>query len=174
WPLSFDYAEEIYQYSGFDPARVRVLQTLDFAGTPLKRPYAVPVAWARQIGKGRLFFTNLGHTPSTWDDPRFRRQVAEAIRWAGKRTRGAAKPDVARQATWQFRALLAYQPVAGRDDTAILERLEKADPAWREATASRIAALQPAYPAKPESDRVPFETAYRAILAEVLMRAQSR
>lgn len=174
WPLSFDYAEEIYQYSGFDPARVRVLQTLDFAGTPLKRPYAVPVTWARQIGQGRLFFTNLGHTPSTWNDPRFRRQVAEAIRWAGKRTRGAAKPDVARQAMWQFRALLAYQPVAGRDDTAILERLEKAAPAWREATASRIAALQPVYPAKPESDRVPFETAYRAILAEVLMRAQSR
>lgn len=53
WPLSFDYAEEIYQYSGFDPARVRVLQTLDFAGTPLKRPYAVPVTWARQIGQGR-------------------------------------------------------------------------------------------------------------------------
>jgi len=174
WPLSFDYAEEIYQYSGFDPARVRVLQTLDFAGTPLKRPYAVPVAWARQIGRGRLFFTNLGHTPSTWDDPRFRDQVAEAIRWAGRRTRGAANPDVARQATWQFRAFLAYRPVAGRDDAAILKRLEGASPAWREAAASRIAALAPLYPAKPESDRGPFETAYRAILADVLMRAQSR
>jgi type 1 glutamine amidotransferase len=79
WPVSFDYAEEIYQHSDFDPAKVRVLQTLDFAGTPLKRPYAVPIAWARQIGQGRLFFTNLGHTPSTWDDPRFRAQIVEAV-----------------------------------------------------------------------------------------------
>ena len=174
WPVGFDYAEEIYQYSGFDPARVRVLQTLDFTGTPLKRPYAVPVTWARQIGKGRLFFTNLGHTPSTWDDPRFRRQVAEAIRWTGRRSSGSAKPDVSRQATWQFKALLAYEPVAGRDDAAILARLERASPAWREATAARIANLRLIYPTKPESDRVPFDTAYRAVLAEVLIRGQSR
>ncbi len=174
WPVGFDYAEEIYQYSAFDPTRVRVLQTLDFTGTPLKRPYAVPVTWARQIGKGRLIFTNLGHTPSTWDDPRFRKQVAEAIRWTSRRTRGSAKPDVSRQATWQFRALLAYEPAPGRDDAAILKRLEKADLAWRTAAAARIAGLRPIYPAKPESDRVPFETAYRALLEEVLARGQSR
>lgn len=174
WPVGFDYAEEIYQYSGFDPARVRVVQTLDFAGTPLKRPYAVPVAWARQVGRGRLFFTNLGHTPSTWDDPRFRKQVAEAVKWTAKRTAGSATPDVLRQATWQFKALLAYEPAAGRDDRAILARLSKADPAWRTATAARIAALRTVYPNKPDSDRAPFETAYRAVLAEVLARGGAR
>ncbi len=170
WPVGFDYAEEIYQYSGFDPARVRVLQTLDFTGTPLKRPYAVPVAWARQIGKGRLFFTNLGHTPSTWNDPRFRRQVAEAVKWAARRTTGAATPDVFRQAMWQFKALLAYEPAPGRDDQAILARLSKMDPAWQEATAGRIARLREIYPEKPGSDRAPFEAAYRGVLAEVLAR----
>ena len=65
WGASTDYAEEIYQYSDYDPARVRVLQSLDFSGMPLKRPYSVPVTWVRQIGKGRLFNTNIGHTPST-------------------------------------------------------------------------------------------------------------
>lgn len=171
WPVSFDYAEEVYQYSGFEPDRVRVLQTLDFSGTPLKRPYAVPVAWARQVGQGRLFFSNLGHTPATWDDPRFREQLVEAVKWTGRRTRGSAAPDPDRQAMWQFRALLAYEPVAGRDDTAILARLEKTDPAWRTTTAARIAGLQRLYPAKPDSDRAPFEAEYRALLAEVLGRA---
>jgi type 1 glutamine amidotransferase len=171
WPVSFDYAEEIYQYSGFAPDRVRVLQVLDFAGTPLKRPYAVPVAWARQVGQGRLFFSNLGHTPATWDDPRFREQLVEAVKWTGRRTRGSAAPDPDRQAMWQFRALLAYEPVAGRDDAAILARLEKTDPAWRTATAARIAGLQRLYPGKPDSDRAPFEAEYRALLAEVLGRA---
>ena len=168
WPVSFDYAEEIYQHRDYDPARVRVLQTLDFAGTPLRRPYAVPVAWARQIGQGRLFFTNLGHTPSTWDDPRFRKQVVEAVKWTGRRTAGGATPDPQRQAQWQFRALLAYEPGAGRDDDAILARLAKADPAWRLDVAKRIADLRAVYPTKPDSDRAPFDAAYRAVLAEVL------
>uniref|UniRef100_B0T3R9 WW domain-containing protein n=1 Tax=Caulobacter sp. (strain K31) TaxID=366602 RepID=B0T3R9_CAUSK len=170
WPVSFDYAEEIYQHRDYDPARVRVLQTLDFAGTPLKRPYAVPVAWAREIGKGRLFFSNLGHTPSTWDDPRFRKQVVEAVKWTGRRTDGRATPDTLRQAEWQFRALLAYEPVAGRDDKAILSRLLKMDPSWRTATAQRIADLRTVYPDKPDSDRAPFEAAYKAVLADVLAR----
>jgi type 1 glutamine amidotransferase len=170
WPVSFDYAEEIYQHSDFDPAKVRVLQTLDFAGTPLKRPYAVPIAWARQIGKGRLFFTNLGHTPSTWDDPRFRKQVVEAVKWTGRRTDGRATPDTPRQFLWQVKALLAYEPVEGRDDKAIIGRLLKMDPAWQAATAKRIADLRAVYPNKPDSDSAPFEAAYKAVLGDVLAR----
>jgi len=174
WPVGFDYAEEIYQHSDFDPSKVRVLQTLDFAGAPLKRPYAVPVAWARQIGQGRLFFTNLGHTPSTWDDPRFRKQIVEAVNWTGGRTSGRATPDTSRQFLWQLKALLAYEPVAGRDDKAIIGRLMEMDPAWQTATAKRIADLRTVYPQKPDSDRAPFEAAYKAVLAEVQARGGVR
>ena len=174
WPLSVDYAEEIYQHSDFDPAKARVLQTLDFAGTPLKRPYAVPIAWAREIGKGRVFFTNLGHTPSTWNDLRFRHQVVEAVLWTGRRAPGRATPDTLRQFLWQVKALLAYEPVAGRDDTAIIGRLLKMDPAWQTATAQRIADLRTVYPAKPDSDRAPFDAAYKAVLADVLARGGAK
>ena len=174
WPVSFDYAEEIYQHRDYDPARVRVLQTLDFAGTPLRRPYAVPVAWARQIGQGRLFFTNLGHTPSTWDDPRFRKQVVEAVKWTGRRTAGEATPDTLRQFLWQVKALLAYEPVEGRDDKAIIGRVLKMDPTWQTATAQRIADLRAVYPAKPDSDRTPFDAAYKAVLADVLARGGAK
>jgi len=34
WPARFAFAEEIYQYSDYDPAKVRVLQALDFTETP--------------------------------------------------------------------------------------------------------------------------------------------
>ena len=93
WPNGTDYAEEIYQYSGFRPGAVRVLQSLDMSAGPLRRPYPVPVTWVKQIGEGRLFFTNLGHTPSTWDDPRFRAQIVTAIRWAAGRMDGEAAPN---------------------------------------------------------------------------------
>ncbi|MBO9708977.1 MAG: ThuA domain-containing protein [Caulobacter sp.] len=174
WPVSFDYAEEIYQHADFEPSRVRVLQTLDFSGTPLRRPYAVPVAWAREIGKGRLFFTNLGHTPSTWDDPRFRRQIVEAVNWTARRTSGRATPDPLRQALWQFKALLEYEPVAGRDDRAILGRLARTDPRWQGATAARIANLRALYPAKPDGDRSAFDAEYKALLADVVTRGAGK
>lgn len=174
WSLGFDYAEEIYQYTDFDPTRVRVLQTLDFSDMRLRRPYAVPVAWARQIGKGRMFYTNLGHTVATWSDPRFRHQIVEAVNWTAGRTRGDATPDPFRQFLWQVKALLAYQPVAGRDDTAILDRVARMDPAWQAAIAARIAGLQSLYPEKPDADRAPFDTAYRAVLGEVLAQGGSR
>jgi type 1 glutamine amidotransferase len=174
WPVSFDYAEEIYQHSDFDPSKVRVLQTLDFAGTPLKRPYAVPIAWARQIGQGRLFFTNLGHTPSTWDDPRFRAQIVEAVKWTGGRSSGRATPDTLRQFQWQLKALLAYEPAPGRADNAIIGRLLKMDPVWQAATAKRIADLRAVYPKKAGSDRAAFDAAYKAVLADVLAKGGIR
>lgn len=93
WPDGTAWAEEIYQYVGFDPDRIRVLQTLDMAAGPLRRPYPVPVTWVRQIGQGRLFYTNLGHTPSTWDDPQFRAQIVQAIRWTGGRIDAPASPN---------------------------------------------------------------------------------
>lgn len=174
WSVSFDYAEEIYQHSDFDPSKVRVLQTLDFAGTALKRPYAVPIAWARQIGQGRLFFTNLGHTPSTWNDPRFEAQIIEAVLWTGGRTDGDATPDPLRQFLWQLKALLGYEPAPGRDDKAIIGRLLKMDPVWQKATAQRIADLRAVYPNKPHIDRAPFDAAYKAVLAEVLAKGGVR
>ncbi|HWT52302.1 MAG TPA: ThuA domain-containing protein, partial [Caulobacter sp.] len=116
WPARFAYAEEIYQYADYDPTKVRVLQALDFSDMALKRPWFVPITWTRQIGRGRVFFTNLGHTPSTWDDPRYRAQILDAIRWTAHRTPGAATPNPDEQAVWALRSLLAYD---GRAKTEI-------------------------------------------------------
>lgn len=114
WPDGTVYAEEIYQYVGFDPGRVRVLQTLDMTAGPLRRPYPVPVSWVRQIGQGRLFYTNLGHTPSTWDDPRFRAQIVHAIRWTGGRADAPASPNPDVQDAAAVAAFAAAEGLATR------------------------------------------------------------
>lgn len=109
WPDGTDYGEEIYQYLAFDPDRVRVLQALDMSAGPLRRPYPVPVTWVRQIGRGRLFYTNLGHTPSTWGDPRFRDQIVRGIRWTGHRLDAPASPNRAIQDAAAITAFLAAE-----------------------------------------------------------------
>jgi type 1 glutamine amidotransferase len=33
-------------------------------------------------GKGRVFYSALGHAPATWDDPRVQEMYLGAIKWA--------------------------------------------------------------------------------------------
>lgn len=176
WPARFAFAEEIYQYSDYDPAKVRVLQALDFSEMALKRPWFVPITWTRQIGEGRLFFTNLGHTPSTWNDPRYRAQILDAVRWTAHRApfqaRGAGvEPNPDEQALWALRSLLAYDGRPKAEIETRVARLAKADPAWLRDAAARTAALRPLWPAKPDSDRGPFDNAYKAILQDVVAKS---
>ncbi len=162
WPEVFNYREEIYQYQGFDPTRVRVLQSLDFAGTPTKRPWAVPVTWVRQIGHGRLFYTNLGHTPSTWSDPRFRDQIVQAVQWAGGAGRIDADPNPLDQAVDSIRALLTWSG----DDPAVTDELTGQRPAWLLDMGRRITAL-----IDHEGDEDALTAAVAPLRREVLERA---
>lgn len=148
WPDGADLAEEIYQYAGFDPRRVRVLQTLDMSAGSLRRPYPVPVTWVRQVGQGRVFYTNLGHTPSTWADPRFRRQIVDAIRWAGRKMDAPASPNPEAQ---DAAALAAF--AAGEGTPA------------RPGMADEIRNLQSLHPEKHDGDASAWDAARRRIRA---------
>lgn len=88
-----DTQEEIYQYSHWQPEKVRVLMSLDMEHTPIKRPYHVPVAWCKQVGNGRMFYNNMGHRDETWTDPKFLDSVLAAVRWTAGLTSGSAVPN---------------------------------------------------------------------------------
>jgi type 1 glutamine amidotransferase len=164
WPNGTEFAEEIYQYAGFDPSHVRVLQTLDMGFGPLRRPYPVPVTWIRQIGQGRVFYTNLGHTPSTWADPRFHDQIINAIRWAGGRLTVETTPNPEAQdasAVMAFSAAEGLPPYAGNpadiaEDIRDLQGVhpEKRDGdarAWDDARVRLISRFPPASPGQPST-----------------------
>ena len=42
-----------------------------------------PVVWANTRAGGRVVYSAIGHTPEAYDDPRYRRVLANAIRWVG-------------------------------------------------------------------------------------------
>lgn len=81
---SFRIADEIYQFRTLNPDNV-VLMHLDPA-TPKAEPgRAYPLAWIRQAGSGRIFYTALGHRPEVWRDQRFIQHVLRGIEWAAAR-----------------------------------------------------------------------------------------
>lgn len=44
-----------------------------------------PIAWAHEFEGGRAFYTALGHTRESYEEPAFRSHLASAIRWAARR-----------------------------------------------------------------------------------------
>lgn len=90
--------DEHYQLKGFSRENVRVLAGLDVRKLDLKVPLVhrtdgdFPVAWAKTYGKGRVFYSTLGHAAETWDDPIVQKMYFEAIKWALGLVDGDATP----------------------------------------------------------------------------------
>ncbi|QDT29243.1 Trehalose utilization [Gimesia panareensis] len=77
----FQVKDEIYQYKNWQPEKVHVLMSLNMEKCNPKKPYQVPVAWAKDWGQGKVFVNNMGHNPTTWTNPAFLDSVIGAIKW---------------------------------------------------------------------------------------------
>jgi hypothetical protein len=88
WPHEFVLHDEIYQVKDFSREKVRVLMRLDPCKLDLKNPkvhrqdHDFAVTWAKSYGKGRVYYSTLGHPKDNWDDPRLQKMYTEAIKWA--------------------------------------------------------------------------------------------
>jgi type 1 glutamine amidotransferase len=88
--------DEIYQAKGWSRDKVNVLLRLDetklnYDNNPrvhrTDRDFAV--AWSKMYGKGRVFYSTLGHTPESWVDPDVRTMYEEAVKWVLGLTEGS-------------------------------------------------------------------------------------
>lgn len=93
WAPEFQIKDEIYQYSHWQPEKVRVLMSLNMAKCKTKKPYHVPVAWVKQYGEGRIYYNNLGHNDATWQNKTFLDSLVHAIGWVSGKTAGTAEPN---------------------------------------------------------------------------------
>jgi type 1 glutamine amidotransferase/DNA-binding beta-propeller fold protein YncE len=86
FPERFRLFDEFYQIKGFSRERSRVLLSLDTSQLdktlPGVRGGFVPLAWTHSYGKGRVFYSSLGHPRGSWSRPDLRRMWLEAVKWA--------------------------------------------------------------------------------------------
>ncbi len=80
----FDMKSEQY-YMHIDP-NIKVLATTIFSG---EHDYwiegaVMPVVWKKQYGKGRVFYSSLGHVASDFDVPEALEIMKRGIRWAAE------------------------------------------------------------------------------------------
>jgi type 1 glutamine amidotransferase len=105
-PADWRVFDEIYQFNAFDRSKVHGLLGLDKHPND-KTPGDYPISWCKEYGKGRVFYTSLGHREDVWDpnwaDRKNPKEVAEAyqqhilngIEWVLGLEKWNAKPQKA-------------------------------------------------------------------------------
>jgi uncharacterized protein len=82
---SFVISDEIYQFkTPYDRSKLHVLMRLDMDSVKNQGKRADKdnaLAWTHEYGKGRVFYTALGHQTEVWDDPRFQDHVLGGLRY---------------------------------------------------------------------------------------------
>ena len=96
FPKAFVKYDEIYQPKEWSRDKVNVLLSLDpaklnYANNPRihRTDHDFAVAWDKMYGKGRIFYSTLGHTEEAWSDPDIRTMYFEAIKWVLGMTEGS-------------------------------------------------------------------------------------
>lgn len=97
-PSSFVLNDEIYQFKNWSRDKVRVLMRLDETKLDLanknihRTDKDFAVTWVKPFGKGRVFYSTLGHLEAVYDNPMIRTMYVEGIKWALGLTEGATTP----------------------------------------------------------------------------------
>ncbi len=83
----FAFTDEFYQAQEYSREKIRVLLRLDVSKMPANADVHrtdgdFPLAWAKSYGKGRVFYSSLGHAAATWDNPDVYHMYFEALKWS--------------------------------------------------------------------------------------------
>ena len=99
FPPAFMKRDEIYQAKQWSRDKVNVLLRLDetklnYDNNPRvhRTDHDFAVAWSKMYGKGRVFYSTLGHTVEAWNDPDIQKMYFEAIKWVLGLTEGSTNP----------------------------------------------------------------------------------
>jgi len=80
--------DEWYNFKTNPRSQVTVLATVDestYKGGTMGADH--PIIWCHNVGKGRSWYSALGHTHESYKDPLFLRMLAEAMNWVARSRR---------------------------------------------------------------------------------------
>ncbi len=92
---SFQINDEWYaqKYIGDDLHVILVQKTEGMKGKEYERP-SFPETWARMQGKGRVFYTSMGHREDVWENPKYQGLLLGALGWATGKIEYDVTPNI--------------------------------------------------------------------------------
>jgi type 1 glutamine amidotransferase len=95
----FEMMEEWYSIANFRPDLqvILVQETKGMEGADYQRaPY--PATWARMHGRGRVFYTSMGHREDVWTNPTFQAVLLGGMAWACRNVDADVAPNLTKVA----------------------------------------------------------------------------
>lgn len=96
-PKDWSFDEEWYLFNHFNTDSMHVLALLDPGEEGAKQdkyripPY--PVIWCSSFGKGKVYFSALGHREDVWENPIFQKSIVDAATWLMDPNSGGTEPN---------------------------------------------------------------------------------
>jgi type 1 glutamine amidotransferase len=104
----YDVFDEIYHFKVNNRPTVHVLLSCkvqpndgvknDAGEDGSGKPTDMLIAWSKNFGKGKVFYTALGHRKEVWESEPYQQHILGAIRWATGLARGSGRPQAAGRA----------------------------------------------------------------------------
>ncbi len=94
-----EITDEIYQFRKVPYTRdkLHIILSVDNSSIDVKKgkredqDYAV--SWCQDFGKGKVFYTSLGHRKEVWKDERFQKHLIGGLKWATGQATGDSTPS---------------------------------------------------------------------------------
>lgn len=80
-PATFEIFDEIYEFQNWDRSKVHVLLSMN-KHPQTGAPGDYPIAWTNRVGKGKMFYTSLGHREDVYLNPIYLKHLIGGLRWA--------------------------------------------------------------------------------------------
>jgi uncharacterized protein len=93
----FELHEEWYSLKDFRPdLHVLLVQETEGMTDPEYKRAPYPATWARLHGKGRVFYTSMGHREDVWTNPLFQGILLGGVAWALRNVDADVTPNIER------------------------------------------------------------------------------
>jgi len=138
-PSAFRIADEWYWFDDVSPDLTHLL-TLDPASIGATEVNPRPLAWTHRVGKGRVFYTGLGHRRESWRDSRVLAHVAGGLGWATGRAKAPAMVVIDDEST-RLRQPVPHGAIGMSTAWRITDRVPGRTMEFRRRTLDRNAAI---------------------------------
>ncbi len=93
-----EITDEMYQFRDpYSRERLHIILSIDNRSIDVSKgkrsDHDYAVSWCHKVGKGREFYTSLGHREEVWRDPRYQEHLMGGLKWALGLAQGDATPS---------------------------------------------------------------------------------
>jgi type 1 glutamine amidotransferase len=94
-----EITDEIYQFKDnpYSREKLHIILSVDNSSIDVskgkRKDMDYAIAWGQEYGKGKSFYTSLGHRKEVWKDERFQKHLFGGLKWATGELKGDATPS---------------------------------------------------------------------------------